>query len=353
MRIGVIGPESVSEEYVPRIRRLNVEGSPCEVVIACDLRPGLAELARDWAIPAFTTDYRDALARSDVDVALVLTAMQSHGQITRDALNAGKHVLVEKPMSIDLAEAAELVALAQVSKSHLVCPPNVALSLTYQDMWRHIQAGDIGQPLSACGLYGWSGPNWGRWFYEPGGGPMYDLGVYNVTTLTGLLGPCRWVMSMTGLAIPERMVDNRKITVQTDDKIHQPVFGLPPGAGFRHSESFRTVFAAAEVQFVLMGTMVICNPETGETHLVQKGESVFFQKDTWHHAYAWGDQELRVLEYFAPPPSTGSSGKYAATRPYVSEIAYERRELIGHWPVQQAQSLTRAFLPQSLHQRIN
>ncbi len=118
----------------------------------------------------------------------------------------------------------------------------------------------------------------------------------------------------------------------SSDKIHQLVFGLPPGAGFRHSESFRTVFGADEVLTVLMGTMVIANPETGEVHLVQTGESVFFQKDTWHHAFAWGDQELRVLEYFAPPPSTGSSGKYAASKPYVANFQYERRELIGNWP---------------------
>ena len=128
----------------------------------------------------------------------------------------------------------------------------------------------------------------------------------------------------------------------SSDKIHQLVFGMPPGDGFRHSESFRTVFSADEVLFVLMGTMVIANPETGEVHLVKQGESVFFQKDTWHHAYAYGSEELRVLEYFAPPPSTGSSGKYAATRPYVSETKYERSELIGHWPEHQANAIAKA-----------
>jgi mannose-6-phosphate isomerase-like protein (cupin superfamily) len=128
----------------------------------------------------------------------------------------------------------------------------------------------------------------------------------------------------------------------SSDKIHQLVFGVPPGDGFRHSESFRTVFAADEVLTVLMGTMVICNPETGETHLVHKGESAFFQKDTWHHAFAWGAGELRVLEYFAPPPSTGSSGKYAATRPYVAESRYERTEFIRHWPAGQAKALETA-----------
>jgi len=217
VRIGVIGLGSVSEKYVPHIRRLNVDGTPCEVVIACDTRPAMAERARDWGIPAFTTDYHQVLGRADVDVVLVLTAMQAHGQITRDALDAGKHVLVEKPMAMDLAEAAELVELARTSKGHLVCAPHVTLSRTYQDMWRHIQNGDIGRPKSARGLYAWSGPTWGPWFYEPGGGPMFDLGVYNVTTLTGLIGPVKRVMAMTGIGVPERIVDNRKITVQTED----------------------------------------------------------------------------------------------------------------------------------------
>ncbi len=217
VRIGVIGLGSVSEKYVPHVRTLNLEGNDCEIIIASDLRPGHAERARGWGIPAFTTDYREVIEHPDVDVILILTGMQTHGKLTREALLAGKHVLVEKPMSMDLADAAKLVALAKTSKGHLVCAPHVTLSPTYQEMWRHIHSGDIGRPMSARGLYGWAGPDWDPFFYEPGGGPMYDLGVYNITTLTGLLGPCRRVMAMTGIAIPERTVNNQKMTVQTDD----------------------------------------------------------------------------------------------------------------------------------------
>jgi mannose-6-phosphate isomerase-like protein (cupin superfamily) len=119
-------------------------------------------------------------------------------------------------------------------------------------------------------------------------------------------------------------------------QIHQLVFGLPPGGAFRHSPDYRTVFAADEVLTVLMGTMVIANPETGEVQVVRTGESVFFRRDTWHHAFAWGGQELRVLEYFAPPPATGTSGKYAATKPYVDRPKYERPALTGHWPAARA-----------------
>jgi predicted dehydrogenase len=171
VRIGVIGLGSVSEKYVPHIRTLNMEGNACEVIIARDLRPGLAERARAWSIPTFTTDDHDVMEHPEVDVILILTGMQTHGKLTREALLSGKHVLVEKPMSMDLADAADLVALAKVSKGYLVCAPHVTLSETYQAMWRHIHSGDIGRPLSARGLYGWAGPDWDPFFYEPGGGP--------------------------------------------------------------------------------------------------------------------------------------------------------------------------------------
>jgi len=104
--------------------------------------------------------------------------------------------------------------------------------------------------------------------------------------------------------------------------LHALVFELSPGEGFRHSESFRTVFAADELLHVLRGTLVLANPETGEVVRAEPGESVFFRRDTWHHGFSYGEEELRVLELFAPPPATGASGAYARTRPYLSESRY-------------------------------
>lgn len=121
------------------------------------------------------------------------------------------------------------------------------------------------------------------------------------------------------------------------DKIHQLVFGLAPGGSFRHSDSFRTIFAADELLHVLEGTMIIANPQTGEVHRVQAGESAFFRRDTWHHAYNGGPGLLRVLEYFAPPPSQGTSGSYAQKQPYLEQSRYTRDELLGKIPMQNDQ----------------
>jgi mannose-6-phosphate isomerase-like protein (cupin superfamily) len=106
------------------------------------------------------------------------------------------------------------------------------------------------------------------------------------------------------------------------ERVHLLVFGLAPGGAFRHSEAYRTVFAADEVLHVLEGTLVIADPETGEVERVAAGEQVFFRRDTWHHAFALGPEPLRVLELFAPPPAAGASSQYARRQPYLEHSRY-------------------------------
>ena len=119
-------------------------------------------------------------------------------------------------------------------------------------------------------------------------------------------------------------------------KIHQLVFGMAPGGAFRHSDAYRTVFAADELFYLLSGEMLLANPETGEVHRLQAGEAAFFRRDTWHHAFNFGREPVRVLELFAPPPSQGTSGAYARTRPYLAEARYTQDQWLGRWPMDRA-----------------
>lgn len=114
--------------------------------------------------------------------------------------------------------------------------------------------------------------------------------------------------------------------------IHALVFELGPSGEFRHSVDHRTIFGADELLYVLKGVMALANPATGEVQRVEAGESVFFQRDTWHHAFAHGGGPLRVLELFAPPPSTGSSGTYAHRQPYLHESRYADDSVLGSLP---------------------
>jgi mannose-6-phosphate isomerase-like protein (cupin superfamily) len=137
------------------------------------------------------------------------------------------------------------------------------------------------------------------------------------------------------------------------DRLHCLVFGVSPGGGFRHSPEYRTIFGADEVLTVLTGRMVLANPATGEVQLVETGSSVAFSAGTWHHAFAHGDAELRVLELFAPPPSTGSSGAYARTQPYLETSRYSDDSIIGRWPSSGARASSfRPIEPRDVHYRL-
>jgi predicted dehydrogenase len=221
IRVGVIGSGSVARKYIPHMQRMNIPRPRVDIAVVCDSDASRREDARErYGLENFTSDYQDVIADPSIDLVLVLTSMQQHGEITKAAVEAGKHVLVEKPMAMTLPEAAEIVSLAEGAPGYLVCAPHVVLSPTYQAMWKRLDQGAIGKVLTARGFYGWAGPSWGQWFYRPGGGAMFDLGVYNVTTLTGLLGPAKRVMAMSGIAIPERVVDGELMQVGTDDNAH-------------------------------------------------------------------------------------------------------------------------------------
>ena len=114
----------------------------------------------------------------------------------------------------------------------------------------------------------------------------------------------------------------------SNESLHQIIFGMESNGRFKHSDQYRTIFGADELLYVLSGLLIINNPETGETHKIQKGESVFFRKDTWHHAFNYSDEYLQVLEFFSPPPITGTSGVYAKEKKLLEKSIYTRNNKI-------------------------
>lgn len=96
--------------------------------------------------------------------------------------------------------------------------PAVVNSPQFAFMSKSIQEGKLGKVAAAHAHYGHTGPTWSAFFYEKGGGSLPDLGVYNIASLTGLLGPAKSVIAMTSIVTPERTVDNKgKIKVEAED----------------------------------------------------------------------------------------------------------------------------------------
>ena len=118
-------------------------------------------------------------------------------------------------------EGKALLDLAKSKNLRIWGAPAVVNSPQFAFMSKTIQEGKLGRVSSAHGQYGHTGPTWSAFFYEKGGGSMPDLGVYNMATLTGLLGPAKSVMAMTSIVNPERMVDDKgKVKVMAEDNAH-------------------------------------------------------------------------------------------------------------------------------------
>jgi predicted dehydrogenase len=219
LKVAVIGCGSVSNRYLPQL----LSSKMIEVVSLCDIKYERAE-AQNKLYNVNAKTYRnidEQLKGVPFDMMVTLTDMQIHGELNKKALLAGKHVWSEKPMANTYAEGKALLDLAKSKKLRLWGAPAVVNSPQFAFMSKQIQEGKLGRIASAHGQYGHTGPTWSAFFYEKLGGSMPDLGVYNIATLTGLLGPAKSIMAMTSIVNPERTVDDKgKIKVEAEDNAH-------------------------------------------------------------------------------------------------------------------------------------
>jgi predicted dehydrogenase len=215
IRTGVIGCGSVSNAYLPVLTKCPF----VEVVSLCDIKPDRAQRqSAKFRIARHYPHIDDMLAGEPFEFLIDLTDMQAHEGINRRALEAGKHVWSEKPIANTLAAGQGLLRLAQQKQVRLWGAPITVQSPQFAFMARQIATGALGRVAAAHAHYGHEGPDWSAFFYEKGGGSMPDLAVYNLTSLTGLLGPARHVSAMLSIVTPERTVsDKGRIAVTEED----------------------------------------------------------------------------------------------------------------------------------------
>ena len=219
IKVAIIGCGSVSNRYIPHLQG----SSLVKIVGLCDIKHERAIAQnKQYNVGAITfSSIEDLLKGVDFDLMLTLTDMQMHGALNRKALMAGKNVWSEKPLANSYAEGKQLVELAKAKNIRIWGAPAVVTSPQFEFMSKTIQSGKLGKLASAHGQYGHTGPTWSSFFYEPLGGSMPDLGVYNMATLTGLLGPAKSVMAMTSIVNKNREIDNKGIIeVKEEDNAH-------------------------------------------------------------------------------------------------------------------------------------
>ena len=127
VRLGIVGCGNVLGAYLSLAERLRHNGL-ADVVGLCGREHRRAVAQAAWPSAEFLTDYSHLLSRPDVDAIVVLTPMPEHAPMAKAALEAGKHVLVEKPLAVDLDHARELISLARARQRYLVCAPFTVLS---------------------------------------------------------------------------------------------------------------------------------------------------------------------------------------------------------------------------------
>ena len=205
IRVGHIGCGNVARgAYIKAMQ----EVPWIEIVSTCDIIPSRAQdLAKMYNIPEHYYNVYDQIKKGPkFDLLVNTTSMPSHFEVNKAGLEAGCYVWTEKPMALQVSQARLLIDLANQKGTKIFPSPTVVTSPQFKFMAETIASGKVGKIFSAHATYGHEGKLWSPWFFEKGGGSLYDLGVYNVGTLTGLLGPARSVVAMYGISTPVRTV---------------------------------------------------------------------------------------------------------------------------------------------------
>lgn len=205
MNVALVGCGNISAQYLTSLTRL----PNLRLVSVTDPVAAAAErVAAEQDVPA--RELTDVLADPEVEVILNLTPPQVHGPLTVQALDAGKHVYLEKPFAVTPVEAETMLAAASVADRRIGSAPDTVLGTGIQTARRLIDDGEIGRPIAATafmmspGHESWH-PNPG-FYYLRGGGPLLDMGVYYLTALVTLLGPIAEVSAMSSRLRTERLV---------------------------------------------------------------------------------------------------------------------------------------------------
>ena len=204
--VGIIGCGAIIAQYLANFRRLG----DINLVAVADLDPARAQAVADSYDGVRALTVEALLADDDVDLVLNLTIPAAHAEVALRAIAAGKSVYGEKPLAATTAEARQVLDAARTAGVVVGCAPDTVLGTGIQTARKAIDDGLIGKPISATATM--VTPGHERWhpnpdfYYQPGGGPLLDMGPYYVSALVTLLGP---VVSVIGAASHTR--DERTI----------------------------------------------------------------------------------------------------------------------------------------------
>lgn len=204
-KVGIIGCGAISGIYFQAGRTFEM----LDIVACADLIRERAEAkAKEFGCKAVTVE--ELLADPEIEIVLNLTIPNAHASIAQAAVEAGKSVHNEKPLTITREEGRKLLATAKEKGVRVGCAPDTFMGAGIQTCRKLIDDGVIGEPIAATafmmchGHEGWHPDP--EFYYKVGGGPMFDMGPYYLTALVNLIGPVKRVSGSTRITFPERVI---------------------------------------------------------------------------------------------------------------------------------------------------
>ncbi|HEX8833584.1 MAG TPA: Gfo/Idh/MocA family oxidoreductase [Abditibacteriaceae bacterium] len=210
-KIGIIGVGNISGAYFHTNKVFNF----FDITACADIDVERAKTKAAEHGIAKGCSVAELLADPEIEAVINLTIPAAHGPVMIQALEAGKHVYNEKPLSVTREEAQQALALAEQKGLLIGCAPDTFLGGGLQTCRKIIDDGWIGTPIAATAFMMGRGPEgWHpspEFFYKAGGGPMFDMGPYYLTAMVHLLGPVRRVTASTRASFPQRKITSQPL----------------------------------------------------------------------------------------------------------------------------------------------
>lgn len=196
--------------YIPQMA-----GFPnVELVAVCDIIPERAqEYAQRFHVPAWYPNIDALLAGCDFDILMDTASIPAHHELNMKALQAGKHLYSQKPVGLTVEQVSQQIAAAQAAGVKFAASPIHPLRPDIMDVKEMIDRGVIGKVTMVRAHTAHGGPEHFQyreadcsWFFQPGAGALYDMGVHGLTMAVAVLGPAKEVACTAVVSQPERRV---------------------------------------------------------------------------------------------------------------------------------------------------
>jgi len=203
INVGAVGAGMISMTYLANLTGFKA----IKVRAVADIVPEKAQkMAQDFNIEK-ACSVEEVLEDPSIDLIVNLTVPKAHAEVTLKGIAAGKNVYGEKPLATNRDDGKKILAAAKSKGVRVGSAPDTFLGGGFQTARKILDDGWIGKPLAAVAFRADHGPDDhpnAAFFYQKGGGPLFDMGPYYLTDLVNLLGPAKSVASLSQTTFPER-----------------------------------------------------------------------------------------------------------------------------------------------------